>query len=1055
MPASSRVRFCSACGTALAPLPGQPPPAPRAPAVGDGSLRQLAAMFCDLVGSTPLSQSMDLEEYGDAMLDFQSLVTRTVTELGGSIATYAGDGMSAYFGWPVAHEDDAIRAVQAGLTVLERLAARNARPDAVVLSARVGVHVGPVVLRAGRDGRADTAAFGETLNVASRLESAAEPGTVLVSADVRRLVAGAYRTAGAGSREFKGVERPVETYRVEASEEAPARTVPALGAPLVGRESELAVLRAAWADARAGVGHTVVLIGEPRVGKSRLLAALGDAVAADSHRWLELRCSPLTTNTAFHPVAGLVRRTLGLGPGDAAEDQWARVRGSTAGEEDAALLGRLLGLAGGASDTLTAEQLRRALMETLRTWVFDAARDRPVVLACEDLHWADPSTLELVRLLDAWAVTAPLLIVLTRRPEGELGLAPGWDGRQVVLERLEPDAARELARHLVAARGLAPETADRVAARADGVPLFLEELVAATAESPGGDLPAEALPASLQSSLLARLDRLGPSRAVAQVAAVLGRSFPAELLEAVVGRDPSALATALAALREAGLLQSTDGPDGERHEFRHALIRDAAYVSLLRRDRTALHRRVAVAIEAGFPAVAEREPELLGHHLAAGGDAVRAAECFERAGRRAAGSAALAEAVAHYRRGAELLGPLPPARERDRREMWLEILHANALMGSAGLGSEAILPVWERAVALAERVGDPEELTAAVNGLAMYHCDVGELDAAVALAERQVAIGEREGSRFARLRGHGTLGLARWYRGEGEVALGHLRASLAEYRPGDFATVTFGVGHDQGIFARSVAAWAEWWLGRPDRALAEAEAAVAEAQRLGSFLSLAMARQFAATVHELRSELETARGLAEANLGFARELGFAFWEQLALLQVGSLRVQTGDRAGLELVGQAVTGLAEAGSRSGVSSGLASVVAAHRAAGDPATALVVARGTLGLARELGQPFYDAELLRLEGELILEVGGPVAEAEAEAEARLRDAVALARSQGAASFGLRAAISLARLRPGDPSARAGLAEALAAMGDGAETADSRTAVALLATHHPEESR
>src|SRR4051794_10108122 len=637
-----------------------------------GERRQLAVLFCDVVDSTPLSQRMDAEEFGELMFDFQRLATETITELGGSIGVYAGDGVAAWFGWPVAHEDDAALAVQAGLDILSRLD--------LGIQARVGVHVGLVVVRTDRP---DAPAFGETLNVAARLESLAEPGTLVMSATAHKLSGARFHTVDLGSHRLKGVEEMVQVYRASAPRGAddPAPSV-AFAAPLVGRDEQLRRLTDAWEQAREGVGRSAMISGEPGVGKSRLLCSLQERLEGEPHRWLALRCSPLRVNTAFHPVAGMVRSSLGIRLTDDPDEQRRAIRGALPeGQQESELpIAALLGLE---TEGLPApEKFRRDLMDALHCWLVELARESPVVVAAEDVHWSDPSTLELIRLLQARLADAPVLLVVARRLEGEAGLTADVE---IELDRLDADESRTLARKLAAAHGLSEKLADAVAERSDGVPLFLEELVVSAGED-----DASGLPASLQSSLLARLDRLGPARDVAQMGAVLGRGFPERLLAAAVDIPAGRVEGGLRTLTAAGIVEARDSLEGRRYEFRHALIRDAAYESLLRSSRVQLHRLVASVVEEQFREYVRAEPELLGHHLAHGGEPLRAAAFFGAAGRRAAATAALAEAAAHYRHAIELLAGVEPSRERDRREMWLGILLGNALMGLEGIAAASL-----------------------------------------------------------------------------------------------------------------------------------------------------------------------------------------------------------------------------------------------------------------------------------------------------------------------------------------------------------------------------
>jgi class 3 adenylate cyclase/tetratricopeptide (TPR) repeat protein len=1020
--------FCASCGLRLEDARS---------AASEGERRQLAVLFCDVVDSTPLAQRMDVEDFGELMLAVQQLATNVITDFGGTVGDYAGDGLVAWFGWPVAHEDDTALAVHAGLEILVQLGKLGndvARASGAPLAARLAVHVGPVVVRTDRP---DTPVFGETIHVAARLEKFAEPDTLVISDLARRVVSGRFHTSQLAPAHLKGLSGPVTAYRVDgpivADEREPAAAFPA---PLIGRERELEHLLGTWQQARRGLGRTALISGEPGVGKSRLLLTLKESLAREPHRWLQLRCSPLAVNSAFRPVADMIRSGLGIRDSEDTAERMRKIEAAVPGG-GGRVIASLLGI--DADEPLAPEKFRHDLMEALHGWMLSLASEAPVVLAGEDMHWSDASTLELIALLQDRLAHQPVLIVLTRRAEPAIDLPSSIE---LVLDRLNEEQTRVLTTHLAAGAGLSPDVLARVVERSDGVPLFIEELVAAAGESDAGGLPT-----SLHSLLLARLDRLGPARELAQIASVLGRSFPEPLLAAASDASPAELAEGLGRLRAARLIESSASGDGVRHQFRHALLRDAAYGSLLKSRRTQLHRNVAYALERQFPDLVASSPELLGHHLAhgEGEELLRAAHCFERAGRRAAASAALAEAAAHYRHGIELLADLAPSEGRDRREMWLGILLANAMMGFEGVGAESLRPVWQRAIELGERVGDADELTAALNGLAVEEADIGNLDAAMELAVRQIEIAEETGSRFARLRGEGTLGMVLFYRGRGREALEHLRASLACYEPGDFQTVTFGVGHDQGIFARMMSSWTLWWLGMPDAALAEIEQTVEEAERLGSFLSLAMARHGLMLVYQLRRESEAALQQAQLNVKFAHELHFVFWEGLGLLAAGAERVRVGDRDGLGDVAGAIRLLADASSRSGGSSGLATLAEALHAAGDSQAALATVDAALELSSELDQPFWNPELMRLKAEFLCALDPTAGES---AEALLRTALSDAMEYGAAAFALRVATALARaLSQRGSSARAGdmLAAALDAIEGGEDTADVRDARAL----------
>ena len=576
-----------------------------------------------------------------------------------------------------------------------------------------------------------------------------------------------------------------------------------------------------------------------------------------------------------------------------------------------------------------------------------------------------------------------------------------------MLSRLRPAEAHELVHHLAADTSLTSSELAVVVERGDGIPLFIEELVKAAQERGPSGVGA-AVPENLQQLLASRLDRLGPARKVAQLASVLGREFPLALLEAAALVPAPDLAHALSRLEEAGLMSTQTGGDQVECVFRHGLIQDAAYTSLLRRQQQDLHAHVARVLEERFDGAVQSTPDLLAHHLAASGQQLHAADWYERAGRRAAERAAFGEAVEHYRRGLATLDPASPGRERSSQLLSLNILMANALMGSSGLGGADLLPIWEDAIALAEELGDQEELTSALNGAAVYHADRGDDDVAIGIAERIVDIADASGSRAAALRGNGTLGMERFFRAEGAQALAHLETAMSLSRPGDFESITYGVGHDEGVFFHTVASWNLWWLGRPDAGLAVALDGSRQANSLPSSLSQAMACHAVALIRHLRCEAEEARALAVGNLRLTEELGLPFWRGLALLVLGVESARSGDETGQNQLDLGLELLIEEGNRGGASFSLAMLADAQVHLGRYEQAIATVDAGLSISAELRQPFYDPELLRLKA-IALDRDG---RNRPEVLALLDDSLGLAQRLGAASWALRTCTTLATL-------------------------------------------
>lgn len=1045
-PVAAGARFCASCGAALTP-------ASSSPATPAGERRRLTIMFCDLVGSTALSEQLDPEDLGELVLAYQEMGRATVQRLGGHVAQYLGDGLLAYFGYPIAHEDDGDRAVLAGLAVLEGLAALNETwmtSLGVRLDARVGIHAGSTIVGAmGSADRSDTSAFGSTPNIAARLEGFARPGTVVVSDEVRHGVSARFAFADLGTPELKGISRPVRAWEVVEAGDLGGRTGVASPTPVIGRETEQRALTEVLDQARAGRGQTVVLTGEPGIGKSRLVQGLYEQVAPIPHVWLEGQCSELAAASTLAPVVELLRRSLDLDAAAESSDDWERLVAALAPLGEVATsttlyLADLLDVTPPGHPIVDEgpELRRRRTLHALVDWTRLLGKTELAIVVLEDLHWGDPTTLELVTLLTRSVADRHVLCVLTTRP----GTSYDWQGHDGVttlpLSPLGALEAEELTRALGADHGLTGAELDAVVDRSDGVPLFIEALVNAAAEPVGARDDGE-IPRTLQALLAAQLDRLGPVRGVAQAASVLGREFPMPLLASVAPMAGAELDDAVQVLRAAGLLDTRNTPTGTTGLFRHALIQDAAYSSILRRERRRLHGAVAGALSSMFPARVERSPELLAHHLEGAGQGLEAATCYERAGRQAAERAALAEARTHLQQGLVALDTAEASSERDARLLSLNILLGNVLMGSAGLSSDEALPVWEAAIAAAERLEDHDELTSALNGAAVFHADRADTATAIELAERILTVAEATGSRVASLRAHGTLGMIRFYQGDGPRALQHLDTAMAQARVGDFFSVTYGIGHDEETTFHMLTSWVQWWLGHPDRALEVARRGLDIALRIPSSLSQAMARHALATVHHSRGERDEAERVAGENLALCTDLGFPFWGGLAATVVGAQRAARGEVAGLDQLTAGLDRLAAIGNLGGAAFGMVFLAEANLGLGRHQAAVDSADLGLATGEMLGQPFYEPELLRLKA-----LGLAGLERPEEARVLLDESVRVAERLGAASIRLRAAVSLGRAVGGDEPRRSAevLEGALSAMGDGADTDDQRQAHDLL---------
>lgn len=1020
-----------------------------------GERRLLTLVFVDLVDSTRLSAEVDAEDLAALIIAYQEAGERIFSAYGGYVAQFLGDGLLVYFGYPQASENDPERAVRAALELLGELDAIKARHgglDGVRFEARVGIHTGPAVVgpspHAGR-----SMIFGEAINVASRIQAAAVPGTVLVSVATLPLLKGRFVTEDIGPVTLKGVSGAMRLYRiVRLSTRGPQEARPEAALRIIGRDAQLARLAACLARAGSGKPCLAAILGEPGMGKSSLLRAFRASLDPAAVTWLEAQCDPFSSGASLKPIIALIRATLGI-PEDLPDAEAARRLSRSLAAlpepmpEALPIVAHLLGLTGEATAGLPQESpevLRSHTLDTLVEWVRRVALARPVVLVCEDLHWSDTSTLDFIDRMATRLAAAPVFCVMTFRP-GHEKLPLVRRAERIELGPLSPEDSAALARAAAGEGRLGADTLENVLQRAGGTPLFIAELARFSATEGAGKAAGTAVPPTLDSLVLERLDRLAPeAKQVAQLASALGREFDLAFLQAVSGRAPEALAALVETLLHADILRRAASDTS--FVFRHALTQDAAYSTLLRPEREEINARAADCLRETFVAKAAAQPDLVAHHLLESRQNEEAARWFTKAGLRAAGQAAVEDAVTLYRRGLKALEGAPEGPSRDALEMPLQILLGNALMGVRGFGSPEILPVWERAHRLAEGLGDLDETTSALNGMAAYHIGAGDSVKGCAYANRILDLTREGGQRIGRLRAHTSLAMGLLQIGDGAAALAHAREGIAAYRPSDFAQVTYGVGTDQGVIAYGAAASAAWWLGHTEEALDHARAGAALADTLDSALSLAAARAFLALTHHHRQDVEEAHRIAAENATFCAHLGIPFWHGFSMLLRGGQPVEAPAKR-LSDINEGLAILAGTGSRSAVGLGFSLVAEAQLATGAGDAGLKMLDMGLQMCAALQQRFWDAELLRVKGETFRARG----EAQA-AEAVLRSALMTARDQGSRSLALRAALSLHDLleaQGAGEEGRAQVATCLAAM-PGATTGDARRAAAALAHGH-----
>ncbi len=1010
--------------------------------------RQLTVMSCHLVGSGDLAQRLDPEDLRSVVRAYQESASAVIHGYAGHVAQYLVDGLLAYFCYPQAHEDDAERAVRAGLDVLTALQTLNEslEPEhGFRLATRIGIHTGPVVIgEMGGGATRGMIALGDVPHIAARVQAVAEPDSVLVTNATQRLVAGTFAIEDRGATTFDDMREPLTLHRVVRPTGVRSRLVTAGRlTSFVGREAELATLVHQWDAVQRGVGRSVLVVGEAGVGKSRLALQLRERLAATPHTWLESGATPYTAGTPFHPVIALVTQGLGLASQDSIADAIAKIErglGGLATSETVALIADLLGLEAPTRLQLSPELQRRKTIELLAQWTRAIGAAQHTVLLVEDLHWCDPSSLELLGNLVTRSPTSSILVVLTARPEFVAPWPAGEHATTLALARLGERETRSMVLAL-AAEALPPSTVDALVTRSDGVPLFVEELTRSVVE-PGTVPSVDAIPATLADSLMGRLDRLSAAKEVAQRAAVLGRAFGYSLLAAVSGVDEAVLRRELARLVDAGIVFAGGEPPEATYAFKHALIQETAYHSLLKRTRQQLHARVAHVLEERFAA----EPEVIARHWDLAGEATSAITHYQRAGERAAQRSANEEAIAHLRRALVLVETLADGRDRDQRELQLQMAIATPLGAARGFSDPECEASHTRARALVSRIGESPELPRVLMGLATAYFVKGDLATGDEVGHEALTAAERTRDPLDLLLAHVVVGFPFFYRGHFARALEHYRQATELYDPDEHASFAQSLGWDRGVNAHAYLAWCHFYLGHHDQALRWSEKAVALAKRVEHPLSLANVLLHVAIHHLERREPDRALALAEELVGLAEPLGFPMFVGAGRFFRGCARFDSGEgETGIAEMQLALAELAQIAIGIGAPGFLTLFAGRLLQIGRHDEAMGVVG--LGLARAAGQGAHwvDAELHRLQAAILVDKG----DAEAEAEAGFAESLEIAQRQENKLFELRAAMGLAQLwqRQGRrDEARALLAPVHAWFTEGLDLRDLQDARVLL---------
>jgi len=1013
-------------------------PPPSTPAGDAAERRQLTVMFCDLVGSTAMSARLDPEDMHGIIGAYHKCCGGLIASNGGFVAKYMGDGVLAYFGYPQAHEDDAERAVQAGLSIVEA-APKLETAAGSPLHVRVGIATGIVVVGdlLGSGEAQERGIVGDTPNLAARLQGIAEPDSVVIAEGTRKLLGNLFELEDLGAKDLKGIAAPVRAWvalrassvegRFEALHESGLTD-------LVGREEELELLLRRWTRAKAGEGQVVLLSGEAGIGKSRLTAALMERLAAEPHTRLRYFCSPQHENSALSPIIGQLERAAGLRRDDSPTTKLDRLDAllalSVTSREDAGLIAEMLSLPNdGRYPALqfAPQQRRQKTLGALISQIHALARSNPVLMIFEDAHWADPTSLEVFgRLIDR-VQTLRVLLFVTHRPE----FVPPWVGSPHVtaltLNRLTQHQVIALIDRVVGNKQLPTDVRKDIVERADGIPLFVEEMTKAVLEADGEGAvtriiaavpsPALAVPASLHASLMARLDRLGEAKEVAQVGAAIGREFSHALLAAVAQGPGSKLETALGRLIQAGLLFRQGAPPQATYLFKHALVQDAAYGTLLREPRRALHARIAEALESQFADIVESQPELLARHCTEAGLIEKAAGLWGKAGQRSLARSALIEAEAQLTRALALMAALPSTPVLRREEIKFQVGAVNALMNTKGFAAHETIASIEQARVLIERaeaLGEPSEdpllLFTVLYGFWAASFIAFSGDATRELAARFLAVAEKQGATIPRMIGHRLMGSSLACAGALAEGRMHFDQGLALYNSAEHRRLATLFGHDMRVVMLAYRAISSWMLGYPDAALADVEHGLNYARAIDHAPSLMHVLTWTSTVHILSGNYAAADARSNELIALAEEKGAAFWKATGMIGRGWLFAATGKTSdAVHILTAGLTALRSTGATVGMPLFLSHLAGAHADVGSLDDAKRRIAEAMTAVETSGERWCEAEIHRMAGEIALMSPGRDT---ANAEAYFKCALEIAHAQQARSWELRAATSMARL-------------------------------------------
>jgi class 3 adenylate cyclase/predicted ATPase len=1042
------------------------PDADERPEIGGAERRQLTVMFCDLVGSTELSARLDLEDLRELITEYQRAVVDVITSFDGFVAKYMGDGVLVYFGYPSAHEDDAERAVRAGLGVVDAIGGLDVK--SVILQARVGIATGLVVVGdlIGKGSAQEQSVVGQTPNLAARLQSLAEPGAVVIAASTRRLVGGLFEYRDLGTIDVKGIADPVPTWQVLRPSAVASRFEALRGSTLsrlVGRDEEIDLLMRRWERAKAGIGQVVLVAGEPGLGKSRIAVALGERIHGSPHFQQRYFCSPYRRDSALYPFIDQIGRAAGFTRADSSDAKLEKLETLLARaslpDEDVGVIADLVSLPVSqryAVPNLTPQRRKEWTLEALIRRLERLACRQPVLMIVEDAHWIDPTSLELLDVTVQRLRNMAVLVIITFRPEFQ----PPWSGEPqvttLVLNRLDRRDRHALAEQ-IAGKTLPNDVLAHIVERTDGVPLFIEELTKSVLESGllreevdryvlDGPLPPLAIPTSLHGSLMARLDRSSPVRHVAQIGAAFGRWFRYTSMRSVASLPEEELQASLARLVASELVFQSGTPPEAVYTFKHALVQEAAYGSLLHKARRQLHGRIAETLETNTPELINSQPELFARHYTEAGLVEKSVYYWRKAAQRSVARSAMAEAAAQFQKALDQLMLLPDDLARQRSELELRSSLGTVLQSVKGYAAPETGQMLGRARELWEQLGSPSEFFQVSYAQSLYHEIRGELNLAHRLDQHLLLLSRRRDDPAGLVLAHQSLGRNSMFAGRFASSRKHLEQviELCELNSGQSFVRQAGVY--PRVASQAFLAITLFCLGHPAQALARATAAIGEARKLSHGPSLAVSLTNGARLLSLAGNDSAIDEWAGQLVTVAAEQGFLLWRAMGTVYRGWVRVAEGDVAeGISLLRQGSAAYRATGAEAFVPYQIALLARACEIAGQIEVAIEFVDDALQIVERTGERWLAAELCRHKGQLLLRQ----ARCEA-AEEFYRKALSIAREQKAKLWELRAAAGLARLRRDQgwhAEARDLLAPVHGWFSEGFDTPDLKEAKALLA--------